>query len=95
MIVAQRLAALHSMTESEWLALLELEAPSILGVCHPRAAALDISEPSFCWESSESDDADSDVFMDASPAGDSLRGYSPSPNRALLAESGWGQWSAP
>ena len=53
--VFQWLELLCSMTEQEWLELLELEAPFILGVCHPAASVLDVSEPSFCWESSESE----------------------------------------
>ena len=77
------------MTEQEWAELLLLEAPSILGVCHPAAAALDVSEPSFCWESSESEASASDVCMDASPLGDSLRGYSPSPCRVNSEAEGF------
>ena len=81
--------AAESMTEQEWVELLLLEAPSILGVCHPAAAALDVSEPSFCWESSESEASASDVCMDASPLGDSLRGYSPSPCRVNSEAEGF------
>ena len=85
----QWLEALCNMTKQEWLELLELEAPSILGVCHPAASALDVSEPSFCWESSESESYEMDPSPIASPAGDSLRGYSPSPFREPVEDIGF------
>ena len=61
------------------------------GICHPAAAVLDVSEPSFCWESSESETCESDFCMDASPVGDSLslRGYSPSSCRVQADECGF------
>ena len=78
-----------SVTEQEWLELLLLESPPILGVCHPAAEALDVSEPSFCWETSESEACVSGACMDASPLEDSLRGYSPSPCRTPIEEEGF------
>ena len=88
-ISIQWLEAQCNMTEQEWLELLELEAPSILGVCHPAASVLDVSEPSFCWESSESDSCEMDLSPVASQADDSLRGYSPSPLRSPVDDIGF------
>ena len=77
------------MTEQEWLELLELEAPSILGVCAPDPDVLDISEPSFIWESSESESVEHDVSMDECLDAGSLAGYSPSPCRSPGPEPGF------
>ena len=89
-LVSQWLESMGDMTEQEWLELLELEAPSRLGICHPAAAVLDVSEPSFCWESSESESRELDPTPTASlaNASDSLRGYSPSPLRTPVNEAG-------
>ena len=77
------------MTEQEWLELLELEAPSILGVCAPGAEVLDISEPSFILESSESESVEHDISMEEPLDADSLAGYSPSPSRSPCLEPGF------
>ena len=77
------------MTEQEWLELLELEAPSILGICAPGAEILDASEPSFSWESSESESVAHDVSMEESLDADSLAGYSPLPCRSPCQEPGF------
>ena len=89
-LVSQWLEIMGGVTEQEWLELLELEAPSILGICHPAAAVLDVSEPSFCWDSSESESCESDSAPTASIANDSdsLGGYSPSPLRMPVSEAG-------
>ena len=95
--IPQRVAALSiqwlevqsRMTEQEWLELLELEAPSILGVCHPAASVLDVSEPSFCWESSESESCEMELSPVASQADVSLCGYSPSPTRSPVDDIGF------
>ena len=66
------------MSYEEWSELIALEAPSIWGLAVPQADVLDVSEPTFLsWESTETESLVSD------PCEDSLRGYSPSPNRLM------------
>ena len=88
-LYVQWLEVQYRMTEQEWLELLELEAPSILGVCHPAASVLDVSEPSFCWESSESESCVMELSPVASQADVSLCGYSPSPTRSPVDDIGF------
>ena len=67
----------------EWQELLLLEAPSILGMAAPQAAALEASEPTFPSGDSFSEEASNER------SADSLAGYSPSPDRSPITRRGF------
>ena len=67
----------------EWQELLLLEAPSILGMAAPKAAALEASEPTFPSSDSSSEEASHEA------SADSLAGYSPSPDRSPITRRGF------
>ena len=74
--LAEGAVTIMDMSFDEWSELIALEAPSIWGLAVPQADILDVSEPTFfTWESSETESLVSDHCVD------SLRGYSPSPDR--------------
>ena len=68
---------LVDMDQAEWLELVQLELPSILGLAAPGADVLDISEPTF-WTQEDTEE-ESDFASDTS-----MGLYSPSPCRSVL-----------
>ena len=71
---------LVDMDQAEWLELVQLELPSILGVAAPGAEVLDVSEPTF-WTQEDTEE-ESDFTNDTS-----MGLYSPSPRRSVVDET--------